>query len=84
MTTYARIDHDTNIVQEIFEVPAMMADRPIDELFHPDVGFWVDVTGANPMPAYGWSYDGSTFTPPPDIDAGEARTAWTRKMGYGV
>ncbi|MDF9428221.1 tail fiber assembly protein [Cupriavidus gilardii] len=33
-------------------------------MFHPDLK-WVDITGANPKPEIGWTYDGSAFGPPP-------------------
>ena len=82
MTTYARVLD--GMVQEIFDMPPMMVDRPIKELFNPDTGQWVDVSSVDPKPAWGWSYDGKTFEPPPPIESGEARTLWARKMGYDV
>jgi hypothetical protein len=82
MTTYARIVD--GLVWELFDMPAEMADRPIEELFNPDAGTWVDVTSTEPKPAFGWEYDGSTFTPPPAEDAGEARIAWAQRLGYPI
>ena len=79
MTTYARVLDD--LVIELFEMPPIMADRPIEELFHPDVGSWVDITEVDPQPEPGWSYDGTTFAPPPPIEAGDARVAWARRFG---
>lgn len=56
MRTYARIDG--GMVAEIF---ATAGD--IVEMFHPSL-VWVDVTGAQPAPGPGWSYDGAAFHPP--------------------
>jgi hypothetical protein len=82
MTTWARVQD--GIVREIFEVPPEWADKQPDDLFHPEIGEWVDVTTAEPKPDQGWSYDGSAFSPPPDMDAGETRVLWMRKLGYLV
>lgn len=82
MTTWARVDD--GIVHELFDLPPEWHDKQPADLFHPDIGEWIDVTTTVPQPAYGWSYDGSTFSPPPAEDAGEARLAWARKLGANV
>lgn len=82
MTTWARVKD--GVVFETFELPPEWAEKKPADLFHPGIGDWLDVTATNPKPAYGWTYDGGKFAEPPADDAGEARTAWARKLGYDV
>jgi hypothetical protein len=62
MTTYARVA--AGKVAELFTMPPQWSALAITDLFHPDLGEWVDVTSVEPQPAYGWTYDGGNFTPP--------------------
>lgn len=78
MTTWARIRD--GVVLELFDLPPEWADKTPADLFHPDIGDWIDVTSVDPKPAYGWTHDGSRFDPPPADNAGEARLEWARKL----
>lgn len=40
--------------------------------FAPDIQI-IDITGASPVPAEGWGYDGSAFTPPAGPSADDVR-----------
>ncbi|BBP99074.1 hypothetical protein BSFA1_42030 [Burkholderia sp. SFA1] len=51
---------------------------PIDRRFAPEFAeALIDITGVNPMPQFGWTYDGSNFAPPqPDpVDYESANAA---------
>lgn len=63
MTTFARVVD--GIVLEVFAMPPQWEGVAITDLFHADLpGEWVEAS--DPQVAYGWRYDGSSFTPPPD------------------
>lgn len=53
---YVRIDN--GVVVEFFET-----DGDITTMF-PPILIWVDITGMDPVPGYGWVYNGSTFSEP--------------------
>jgi hypothetical protein len=62
MNTYAaHLDVD-NIVTEVIVGTAEWATANLG-------GAWVDVTDATGYPGIGWTWDGSTFAPPPLPDA---------------
>lgn len=82
MTSYARVVD--GIVRELFEVPPQLGGRPIEQLFNAAAGTWVDVTAMEPKPAYGWTYDGKAFAPPPPEEPDDARIGWARKLGSRV
>ncbi|WLG49098.1 tail fiber assembly protein [Pseudomonas sp. FP1742] len=66
MRTFARID--AGVVMEFFPTPGYPQEQipeggDIRSLFHPDV-HWVEITGADPAPAVGWSYSDGSFSEP--------------------
>jgi hypothetical protein len=67
MSIYARID--SGRVAELFET-----DGDITTMFNPAI-VWVDVTGMDPEPGVGWSYDGQSFDAPAVVTLSELRAA---------
>lgn len=61
------MDHIYALIQSGIVVNTIIADPsdPEDPSY-----LWVDITSVTPQPGIGWSYNGSTFTPPaaPPID----------------
>jgi hypothetical protein len=65
MTTYAAVKDGK--VRELFAPQPDWSDIPVEEMFTPETADeWVDVTPLDPQPAYGWTYDGTSFAPPPE------------------
>jgi len=80
MSVYVRIDD--GIVQEVI-LPLLKEDGtewPIAERFPAEfVELLVDVTGLDPLPTYGWLYDGLVFSPPQEVPVDEATLAYAAR-----
>ena len=61
MRTYARI-----YAGAIVEFITLEDAQDITTMFHPDF-IWIEITGLQPAPLYGWLYDGSVFSEPPPV-----------------
>lgn len=75
MTTYAGVK--AGWVIEVFTPLPEWEGIPVEQMFAaPLFDAWVPIDSLDPRPAYGWKYDGSTFTAPAgDEDAGALRDA---------
>ena len=54
MTRFAVVDSENKVANVV------IGDAPLNI-----EGQWIDLTGVNPEPGIGWSYEGGVFAPPP-------------------
>ncbi|WP_157664433.1 tail fiber assembly protein [Bordetella genomosp. 9] len=73
--TYVRIQDG-----KVAETFVNNTEFPMSELFHPDL-VWVDVTGMDPIPAAGSTYDGNEFGPPVLFTEEELRIRFEQAKG---
>lgn len=67
MQTYARLEN--GVVMEI-----IATDQDIKTMFSPGL-VWVEITNITPLPAEGWTYDGTAFAPPPGPSLDQVKAA---------
>ena len=66
MATYAHIR--AGVVLRLFTPPSQFADLPLSELMAPAIAEEMHLLEAGQeVVCEGWSFDGETFSPPPDV-----------------